>query len=252
GAGAPYLATQIHRLAPDEAARAMAHAVVGAVTAYAAGNPALAGATGAVSGELMAQWVMSQLYPGRGVSELTEAERQTVSVLGTLAAGLAGGVSGGGSVSALAGAAAGRNAAENNNLHLPSGMMNYGQAVASWNQYAQDNNLTMEQKQAGLEQLARGDLPEGMNIAKAIVEGYQDGVMIAGAWYLGPAASVGKIVGGGILALSANGGYQYYDLNKPGNENKSWDYLGSATSFTTGMLAPGRGIWANTGIAIGG
>ncbi|AFJ46797.1 hemagglutinin repeat-containing protein [Shimwellia blattae] len=116
GAGAPYLASQIHRLAPDEAARAMAHAVVGAVTAYAAGNPALAGATGAVSGELMAQWVMSQLYPGRGVSELTETERQTVSVLGTLAAGLAGGVSGGGSVSALAGAEAGRNAAENNLL----------------------------------------------------------------------------------------------------------------------------------------
>lgn len=29
-------------------------------------------------------------------------------------------------------------------------------------------------------------------------------------------------------------------------------YLGSATSFTTGMLAPGRGVLANTGIAMGG
>lgn len=131
-------------------------------------------------------------------------------------------------------------------------MESYANAAASWNQYAVANALTPEETQAGLDKLAKGDLPEGANITKAIVEGYQDGVMIAGAWYLGPAASVGKVVGGGILTLSANGGYQYYDLNKPGSENKSWDYLGSATSFMTGMLAPGRGIGANTGIAMGG
>lgn len=40
----------------------------------------------------MAQLVMNQLYPGKQVSELSETEKQTVSVLGTLAAGLAGGV----------------------------------------------------------------------------------------------------------------------------------------------------------------
>ncbi|GAB83206.1 hypothetical protein EB105725_48_00140, partial [Shimwellia blattae DSM 4481 = NBRC 105725] len=145
----------------------------------------------------------------------------------------------------------GRNAAENNNLHLPSGMMNYGQAVASWNQYAQDNNLTMEQKQAGLEQLARGDLPEGMNIAKAIVEGYQDGVMIAGAWYLGPAASVGKVIGGGVIAEIANGSYQWFDLSLPGNGNKNWDWKSSASAGIAGMLAPGRTIGQNVGIAAG-
>jgi filamentous hemagglutinin len=49
GAAAPYLAEQIHKLAPDEASRAMAQVVVDAVTAYASGNNALAGA---VSGEL--------------------------------------------------------------------------------------------------------------------------------------------------------------------------------------------------------
>ena len=77
-------------------------------------------------------------------------------------------------------------------------------------------------------------------------------VSIDRAWYLGPAATAGKVIGGGILGLTANGGYQYYDLSKPGNESKSWDYLGSATSFTMGTLAPGRGIWVNTGIAMGG
>ena len=77
-------------------------------------------------------------------------------------------------------------------------------------------------------------------------------VSIDRAWYLDPAATAGKVIGGGILGLTANGGYQYYDLSKPGNESKSWDYLGSATSFTMGTLAPGRGIWVNTGIAMGG
>nr|WP_034172534.1 hypothetical protein [Edwardsiella anguillarum]WHQ20566.1 hypothetical protein MQ089_14185 [Edwardsiella anguillarum] len=62
--------------------------------------------------------------------------------------------------------------------------MDYGAAAQSWNQYVEANGLTPEQKQAGLDRLAKGDLPEGVNITKAIVEGYQDGVMIAGAWYL--------------------------------------------------------------------
>ncbi|WHU84193.1 hypothetical protein A7P61_23690 [Pantoea agglomerans pv. betae] len=38
----------------------MAHAVLGAVTSYASGNAALAGASGAAMGEYIAQ----QLYPG--------------------------------------------------------------------------------------------------------------------------------------------------------------------------------------------
>ncbi|MBM7341238.1 hemagglutinin repeat-containing protein [Pantoea coffeiphila] len=114
GAAAPYLAEQIHKLAPDETSRAMAHAVVGAIVSYEAGNSAAAGAAGAVSGELMAQLVMNQLYPGKRVSDLTETEKQTVSVLGTLAAGLAGGITGGSAADGMAGAQAGNNSVENN------------------------------------------------------------------------------------------------------------------------------------------
>lgn len=35
--------------------------------------------------------------------------------------------------------------------------------------------------------------------------------MIAGAWYLGPAASFGKVIGGGVIAEIANGGCQWFD-----------------------------------------
>ncbi|HCJ1013331.1 TPA: adhesin [Salmonella enterica] len=134
---------------------------------------------------------------------------------------------------------------------MPKGLTDYGAAAQSWNQYAEASGLTPEQKQAGLDKLAKGDLPEGANITKAIVEGYQDGVMIAGAWYLGPAASVGKVIGGGVIAEIANGSYQWFDLSQPGNENKSWDWKSSASSGIAGMLAPGRTIGQNVGIAAG-
>ena len=124
GAAAPYLAEQIHKLTttkgPDGKdvvnvqANLIAHAVVGAVTAYASGNPALAGASGAVMGEYIAQ----QMYPGVKREDLSEEQRQTISALGTLAAGLAGGITGDSTGGAVAGAQAGKNAVENNWLSV--------------------------------------------------------------------------------------------------------------------------------------
>ena len=90
----------------------MAHAVLGAVTSYASGNAALAGASGAVMGEYIAQ----QLYPGVKRNDLSEEQRQTISALGTLAAGLAGGVVGDSTADAVAGAQAGKTSLENNAL----------------------------------------------------------------------------------------------------------------------------------------
>jgi len=125
GSDTVILAEQIHKLTttkgPDGKevvnvqANLIAHAVVGAVTSYASGNPALAGASGAAMGEYIAQ----QMYPGVKREDLSEEQRQTISALGTLAAGLAGGVAGDSTGGAVAGAQAGKNALENNNLLLP-------------------------------------------------------------------------------------------------------------------------------------
>ena len=260
GASAPYLAEVIHNMTLDPTreggvnieANLMAHAVLGAVVAQINGNSALAGASGAAMGEYIAQ----QMYPGINREDLTEEQRQTISALGTLASGLAGGLAGGSTADAVAGAQAGKNALENNALNLgsalPSGLEKYGSSASSMHDSMVKEGKSPEEIASALSQHAKGDLPEGANIAKVIVEGYQDGVLIAGAWYLGPAASVGKVIGGGVLSWSANSGYQYYDLSKSGNENKSWDYIGNATSFATGMLAPGRDVWANTTITMGG
>jgi filamentous hemagglutinin len=146
GAAAPYLAEQIHNLTttkgPDgkdvvnTQANLMAHAVVGAVTSWAAGNSALAGASGAVMGEYIAQ----QMYPGVDRKDLTEEQRQTISALGTLAAGLAGGVVGDSTADAVAGAQAGKNALENNNLILPAPVPVPGVPVGPGDQVKQDAN----------------------------------------------------------------------------------------------------------------
>lgn len=257
GGAAPYLAEVVKTMTTDpvtgevnKAANVAAHAVVNAALAVAQGNNALASAAGAATGEVVGI-IATQMY-GKPVSELSETEKQTVSTLATVAAGLAGGLVGDSGASAVAGAQSGKTTVENNALSFGDGFESNATAATSWNKYAVDNNLTPEQTQAGLDKIAKGDMPDSTNITKVIVDGYQDGVMIAGAWYLGPAASAGKVLGGGLLGLAANSGYQVYDLNQPQNANKSWDYLGSATSFTTGMMAPGRGVLANTGIAMGG
>ncbi|MCB5321722.1 hemagglutinin repeat-containing protein [Yersinia intermedia] len=121
GGSAPYLAEVIHNMTTDPVtgkvnteANLMAHAVLGAVVAQVNGNSALAGASGAVMGEYIAQ----KMYPGINREDLTEEQRQTISALGTLAAGLAGGLAGGSTADAVAGAQAGKNAVENNYLSV--------------------------------------------------------------------------------------------------------------------------------------
>ena len=74
------------------AARAMAHAAVNAALAKAQGNNALAGAVGAATAEMMAPAIIASL--GWDQNNLSETQKQTVSALSTLAAGLAGGRAG--------------------------------------------------------------------------------------------------------------------------------------------------------------
>lgn len=60
--------------------------------------------------------IAGELFPGRKVGELSESEKQQVSVLSQLAAGLAGGVAVGNTAGVVTGSQAGKNAVENNFL----------------------------------------------------------------------------------------------------------------------------------------
>ncbi|WP_448310744.1 VENN motif pre-toxin domain-containing protein [Pantoea sp. PGP6] len=98
------------------AANTMAHAVAGAVLAQIAGSNAGAGAAGAAGGELAARAIVAAMYPDTDISKLTESQKQTVSTLSQIAAGLAGGIAADSSAGGAAGAGAGKNAVENNYL----------------------------------------------------------------------------------------------------------------------------------------
>ena len=108
---------QIVHQADTTAERLLAHAAAGAVVAYFSGNNAASGATGAVSGEAMAMIVHQQMYDGKPVSELTQAEKENIRAVATLASGLAGALQGGSFETAATSAAAGYNAAVNNSLN---------------------------------------------------------------------------------------------------------------------------------------
>ncbi|HDJ8095399.1 TPA: contact-dependent inhibition effector tRNA nuclease [Escherichia coli] len=121
GASAPELANIIgHHAGIDDntAAKAIAHAILGGVTAALQGNSAAAGAIGAGTGEVIASAIAKSLYPGVDPSKLTEDQKQTVSMLATLSAGMAGGIASGDVAGAAAGAGAGKNVVENNALSL--------------------------------------------------------------------------------------------------------------------------------------
>ncbi|MBG3015522.1 hemagglutinin repeat-containing protein [Proteus mirabilis] len=147
-ASSPYLATLIKQQVGEDnkAANAMAHAVLGAVVAELNNQSAVAGGLGAGSGELSAHVILNTLFPGKKVSDLTESEKQQVSALSQLAAGLAGGLTTGDMAGAITGSQAGKNAVENNYL--------------SDSEHRQKTSLELKEKQGKITEVEQQKLAE--------------------------------------------------------------------------------------------
>ncbi|EPJ2491360.1 VENN motif pre-toxin domain-containing protein, partial [Escherichia coli] len=118
GTSAPELAHLLKSTEKDPAVNAIAHAILGGAVAAIQGNSVAAGATGAATGELAARAIAGMLYPGVKQSDLSEEQKQTISTLATVSAGLAGGLTGNSTASAAVGAQSGKNAVENNYLSV--------------------------------------------------------------------------------------------------------------------------------------
>jgi filamentous hemagglutinin len=182
-AAAPYLASAIGKhfddlekgpdgkTAETSAGRLLAHAAAGAAVAYASGNNAGAGAVGGVSGEAMAMLVHQQLYDGKPVSELTQAEKENIRAVATLASGLVGGVAGDGFENAATAASAGYNAAVNNQLDESSTTQLgalfckvSGQGKCSDGVAAQEQKLEMEREMMALNPIKAGAIKQAINL----------------------------------------------------------------------------------------
>ncbi|WP_205954124.1 hemagglutinin repeat-containing protein [Pantoea stewartii] len=120
GGAAPYIANLIGHSDLDPAGRLMAHAVVNAALAAAQDKNIAAGAAGAVTGELTGM-LASEIY-GKKPYEMNDREKETVSALATLAAGLSGGLAGSGAADMVNAAQAGKVTVENNYLSADQGL----------------------------------------------------------------------------------------------------------------------------------
>jgi filamentous hemagglutinin len=189
GASAPELAHLIKSTEDDPVVNTLAHAILGGAVAVLQGNNAAAGAMGAAAGELAAKAIMAAMYPGKSASDLNESEKQTISTLASISAGMAGGLVGDSTASAGAGAQAGKNAVENN---LMGGSED---AQAAWI------------RQHGLDMASCSDDPDGAACQKAKNERDAVGLALAtGGVALLPGGA--QVMWG--LGAGANAGVSYW------------------------------------------
>ncbi|WP_223563982.1 hemagglutinin repeat-containing protein [Pantoea agglomerans] len=236
----------------DVATNAMAHAVWGAVSSQMSGGSAAAGAAGAFSGELATRYIAEKYWGAdtpEKIAALGQEDREQLSLLGTLAAGLAGGMLGNSSAAATSGAVAGKNAVENNEL---SGLSGFGSGFWSNNQaqgsLKNNTNLTdetgkvlnpatPEEIKYASDKLVSGDLPAGQNPATGLLTAWGAGATAVVAPVLLPSgATAGSIIGAGAIGGSAN----ILNQLQSGDPFSATDAL-----IATGIsgLTQGKGFW---------
>ncbi|WP_460191720.1 hemagglutinin repeat-containing protein [Klebsiella variicola] len=221
GASAPELANLIgHGSGLSDGAAVVAHAILGGAVAALQGNSAAAGAAGAAAGELAARAIAGMLYPGvTDLSTLTEAQKQTVSTLATVSAGMAGGLAGDSTASAVAGAQGGKNAVENNLL--------------GGNEWTQGEKA----REHGKDVLSCADNPSG----EACQRGLAENKAYAGALATGGVALLpGTAQAMWGLGAGVNAGAQYAEDGKVNPVN-------SVVAGWINVASIGNGLWGTVG-----
>ncbi|HEF0122193.1 TPA: hemagglutinin repeat-containing protein [Citrobacter youngae] len=175
GASAPELAHLLKSTEGNTAVNVIAHAILGGAVAAMQGNSAAAGAAGAATGELAARAIAGMLYPDvTDLSQLSEDQKQTISTLATISAGMAGGLSGDSTASAAAGAQAGKNAVENNSLSLPKGLNDIGLSQQSLAASMLQNGASPDELAAALVKNSQGQIPEGQDAVKGLLTAWAE------------------------------------------------------------------------------
>ncbi|EPC5194415.1 hemagglutinin repeat-containing protein [Edwardsiella piscicida] len=246
GGAAPYISEIIKQSTPDGAGRVAAHAVVNAALTAAQGNHPLAGAAGAATGEIVGM-LATEMYQ-KPVAELSETEKQTVSALATVAAGLAGGLVGDSGASALAGAQSGKTTVENNFLApqiMPKGMMDIGQAALTLGQFMVLNGATAAEIAQAQSDLARSLGTSAPQPASELVKSWA--LLMSTAATMGTGTVVGAGAAGGVIGGAANVSTQLTV-----NGDKPFSYTDALIAIGTGALTQGKGPVLTEGVSIGG
>ncbi|MNG86935.1 hypothetical protein D3C81_57320 [compost metagenome] len=246
GGAAPYLAEQIHLLAPNEESRVIAHAVVAGALAELQGKSAAAGAAGAATAALGTKAIAEAMFGTSDFSKMSEEQRQTVSALATLAGGLAGGLASGDTAGAVAGGQSGKNTSENNDqFSLPPGMMSSGQAASTLGQYMTEHGATAEQITAAQADLARGLGTGAPQPATEFVKAWGKFMITAASLGSGTVVGGSSMAVGGLIGGSANAGVQLQG-------DKPFSYTDLFIATGSAALTQGKGVVATEVIGVSG
>ncbi|HHK6075841.1 TPA: VENN motif pre-toxin domain-containing protein, partial [Edwardsiella piscicida] len=250
GGAAPYISEIIKQSTPDGAGRVAAHAVVNAALAAAQGNHPLAGAAGAATGEIVGM-LATEMYQ-KPVAELSETEKQTVSALATVAAGLAGGLVGDSGASALAGAQSGKTTVENNLLgdgfKLPKGLTDYGLSATTLAISMSQDGKSPQEITAALSKHAKGNLLEKQDPASGLLIAWAPVPIIVGSMAIAPATVAYGLVFGGALGGTADATQQFITMSS----GESYSYTDTLIAIGTGALTQGKSVIFTTVVNGGG
>ncbi|WP_261278806.1 VENN motif pre-toxin domain-containing protein, partial [Serratia proteamaculans] len=251
GGAAPYLAEQIHRLAPNEESRIIAHAVVAGALAELQGQSAAAGAAGAATAALGTKAIAEAMFGTSDFSKMSEEQRQTVSALATLAGGLAGGLASGDTAGAVTGGQSGKNTSENNDqFGFSPGMMSSGQAAFTLGEYMTEHGATPEQISAAQSDLARGLGTGAPQPATEFVKAWALFMSGVGGAVIAPTAGTAAVIGGGALGGITDATKQAITINfKP---EEKYSYTDTLIAIGTGAVTQGKGLIFSGAVNSGG
>ena len=164
-------------------------------------------------------------------------------VLGVLVASMAGGDE----KDMQIGASVAGNATKYNwDLHMPQGMMEYGQAAGSLAQHMQEQGASPEELSSALQAMARGDGFSGPQPAQEFLKAWAMTVLTGGGVINTTARGLTLVVGG---AVSGGSNVVYQISIKELNELSFTD---ASIATAVGALTQGKGLAGTAGVSMGG
>src|SRR5690554_2423809 len=179
------------------------HAIMGGLAAEAAGGDFKSGALVAGANEALIDTLAKQY------GDMTHEQRSSLltmnsQVLGVLVASMAGGDE----KDMQIGASVAGNATKYNwDLHMPQGMMDYGQAASSLAQHMQEQGASPEELSRALQAMARGEGFSGPDPAKELLKAWAM-VTLTGVGFVSVSGGVVTVIVGSAVGGGSNVAYQ--------------------------------------------
>ena len=164
-------------------------------------------------------------------------------VLGVLVASMAGGDE----RDMQTGASVAGNATKYNwDLHLPQGLMEYGESATSMADYLQQQGASPEEVNQALQAMARGEGFDGPQPAKEFMKAWATAMLTGGGLVSNTAKGV-TLVLGGALGGGANVSYQITS-----KDLEALNITDAAVATAVGALTQGKGVVGSVGVSMGG